>query len=461
TSSPSSTPSPSVSGFWTENGCSYRKYTQTHMQQMVGCVNHFSDVFSNESKIMVILISRSSEWKYNDSDIDLDDNWTNLTYDDSNWPEGRSPLGFGEDEEPYIRTELRNCAANCSTETITYYFRIKFNISNISEIENLTFTIDYDDSFIAYLNGHEFWKENVNDSNHTTSANSTHNSWLNLNPNAPVWPKYEFNSTELSWLVNESDGENIIAVEIHQNNPTGANLVLNTWLYYFKDNPNASDYDSVSEMCNILANQENQFERHLAAMWFNICSNKVCRQCGTNTALGNNVLISEIIQYCEYIYNHGGTPEEIEYCKNILDNLNNGNGYNNPNYGTQCNYCPPPPEEEEEDEWIPSSCPIRWVCEKVDEECQEDETRRILDCRRVSLCSQEYLDNIADYILYQHKPKEDEFEECIYEPPEEEEIVVEVEAPTVEQQELGGAFVALTLSVWGLLTALFWSLKTV
>src|SRR2546422_9734665 len=47
------------------------------------------------------LIAQNSTWKYFAGPNDLGDAWREASYDDSAWPSGPGPLGYGE---PYIQT---------------------------------------------------------------------------------------------------------------------------------------------------------------------------------------------------------------------------------------------------------------------------------------------------------------------------------------------------------------------
>ena len=65
------------------------------------------------------------------------------------------------------------------------YIRYKFTIPDqetIDAIEELNLRIRYDDGFVAYLNGHEIERQNVNSTNWNSIASSSHTNRLTRHP---------------------------------------------------------------------------------------------------------------------------------------------------------------------------------------------------------------------------------------------------------------------------------------
>jgi hypothetical protein len=89
--------------------------------------------------------------------------WTTQGFDDQSWDFDLA--GFGYDSDPstqvgllsHVETELttmRDDGVNLDAYT-SLYLRRSFNVVNPFDISELIFEIDYDDSFIAYVNGVE------------------------------------------------------------------------------------------------------------------------------------------------------------------------------------------------------------------------------------------------------------------------------------------------------------------
>jgi hypothetical protein len=79
-------------------------------------------------------------------DSDIGTNWRNKDFDDSDWPKGQT--GFGRDDGD-DNTILPGDGA------ITIYLRFEFDVPDLADIADLMLDMDYDDGFVAYLNGTE------------------------------------------------------------------------------------------------------------------------------------------------------------------------------------------------------------------------------------------------------------------------------------------------------------------
>ena len=79
-------------------------------------------------------------------------NWTSLSFDDQNWLEGASGFGYDDGDD----------ATLIPTGTLSVYLRKTFTITNLNDISSLILDIDYDDAFVAYINGVEIARANIN-----------------------------------------------------------------------------------------------------------------------------------------------------------------------------------------------------------------------------------------------------------------------------------------------------------
>jgi acid phosphatase type 7 len=159
----------------------------------------------------LVFIQRNSEWKFNDKGKALEKDWVNLFYNDSDWPEGKAELGFGDGDEQTILAKGH----------ITYFFRNLFFIEKPENISQLELSILKDDGCIAYINGQEVMRSNMPDG---PVSNST-------------FAKYPvFGEAENAWhsqLIGPSilvAGMNIIAVEVHQSDSVSSDISFNLLL---------------------------------------------------------------------------------------------------------------------------------------------------------------------------------------------------------------------------------------
>jgi len=90
-------------------------------------------------------------WKYFAGTSNPDTNWRNTSFNDGPWQTGTGGMGFGDGDDNTIITQPCN----------SVMMRKHFAISDTADILKCIFNIDYDDGFVAYLNGVEIARANV------------------------------------------------------------------------------------------------------------------------------------------------------------------------------------------------------------------------------------------------------------------------------------------------------------
>ncbi|MEZ5007125.1 MAG: metallophosphoesterase [Chitinophagales bacterium] len=168
-----------------------------------------------------------SEWRYDDSGANLGTAWKESSYVDTCWAKGFGKLGFGD---PMTTTILNHGGA-------TYYFRKHFNIADASAIDGLTVDVVRDDGAIIYINGTEIYRNNMDPGAivYTDLAAS--------NISGSEETEVHSFSIPSSYLV---DGENVIAVEIHQDNTASSDLGFDMKSTVVEVAAYAWDFESIS-----------------------------------------------------------------------------------------------------------------------------------------------------------------------------------------------------------------------
>jgi hypothetical protein len=94
------------------------------------------------------------------SDATLGTNWRRADFDDSAWAEGAAALGFETltGYETIFQTDVRDAMFQ---KNATLYTRIPFVLPEGFSADALMFRAQYDDGFVAYLNGREIARSNV------------------------------------------------------------------------------------------------------------------------------------------------------------------------------------------------------------------------------------------------------------------------------------------------------------
>jgi hypothetical protein len=112
------------------------------------------------------IVLANSQWRYLVATSEPPSGWFEPTFDDSGWALGQGGFGYGDNDDNTV-TPVAN----------SVYLRIRFNLANKSIVEELLLDIDYDDAFVAYLNGAEVARSgNVTDNpaRYNSHLTSTH-----------------------------------------------------------------------------------------------------------------------------------------------------------------------------------------------------------------------------------------------------------------------------------------------
>ena len=160
-------------------------------------------------------INEDDTWQYKNGTTEPPADWNDVTFTGI-WSTGEGGFGYGDGDD---NTTLPYGSSS-------YYYRKTFNVTDKSKIIKTILSMDYDDGFVAYINNVEIARINL-------VGIPTHNSYANYWHEALMYGGYRPKEIEIdsalmaSLLVN---GENVLAVEIHQYNTEDA--TGRTWLHF-------------------------------------------------------------------------------------------------------------------------------------------------------------------------------------------------------------------------------------
>ena len=156
------------------------------------------------------IIPRGSEWKYLDDGSNQGDAWRTSDYDDSSWNSGAAPLGYKFAD---IKTTLPS--GSKSSKPYTTYFRRHFTVDKQSDIRGMTIQLRREDGAAVYINDKRVVNSNlpVEGLTYKTKAMATMSSASGVN-----YLVYDISPDVLK------DGDNVIAVEVHQISSTSSDL---------------------------------------------------------------------------------------------------------------------------------------------------------------------------------------------------------------------------------------------
>ncbi|MES2592158.1 MAG: PA14 domain-containing protein [Bacteroidota bacterium] len=159
-------------------------------------------------------ISERSQWKYLDNGTNQGTGWRASSYNDSGWKTGLAELGYGDSDE----NTVVSFGSNSSAKYITTYFRKTVSISNPSQYSSFELQLLKDDGAVVYINGVEVLRSNMPSG---TITSSTLASSALSEPAEATFTKHTISSSKFI------NGNNTIAVEIHQSSGNSSDLSFN------------------------------------------------------------------------------------------------------------------------------------------------------------------------------------------------------------------------------------------
>ncbi len=142
----------------------------------------------------------SDEWLYFEGVEEPPENWNTFDFDDSEWPEGQSGSGYGDGDD--------NTVLDMQNNYVSLYIRHFFDVDPDSVVV-AQLGVDYDDGFVAYLNGVEIARASMPGTPGTPVPFDT----LGISHNATGTPQWFTLSEEA--LAALDPNENVLAIQGH------------------------------------------------------------------------------------------------------------------------------------------------------------------------------------------------------------------------------------------------------
>ncbi|MFW5851345.1 MAG: CotH kinase family protein, partial [Bacteroidota bacterium] len=147
--------------------------------------------------------------------------WNSISFDDNSWESGYSVIGYGNHNDT---TKIDTCTS--------VYIRLPFEIESLDNITKFNLMADYSDGYIAYINGIEILRINMGEP-HTVVA---HNE-LATRSRDMLSSRYQCNPL-MGYFIDEDmlqtclvEGENILAIQVHNDSVADSNIGFNFGLY--------------------------------------------------------------------------------------------------------------------------------------------------------------------------------------------------------------------------------------
>jgi len=187
-----------------------------------------SDKDKTAAGVYKTLINRGDNFHYILPQSNPSYTWTAINFNDSSWLQGVSGFGYGDGDD----------ATQIPQGTTVVYLRKHFTVNDLELMGNLWLDIDYDDAFVAYINGVEIARANLpaGTINFNTSPITDREARI-YQSGKPV----RFSVNDFETLLN--NGDNVLSIQLHNISNSSSDLSLIPYLSAFY---NSSTEDGVS-----------------------------------------------------------------------------------------------------------------------------------------------------------------------------------------------------------------------
>ena len=235
------------------------------------------------------IINQGDEFNYLIPTSQPNTNWNTLNYDDSSWSSGVSGFGYADGDDSTI--------IPIGTQSI--YLRKTFTINNLTTISSLILDLDYDDAFVAYINGHEIARDNI------TGIPPAYNSGTITDHEAQIYlggKPERFLISDLNSLLKE--GENILSIQVHNISSTSSDFSIIPFLSVVFSTPNNSGIEppEILELGKNNLHTNFKISSNSESLYLTNSSGNIVNQIKTeylpqNTSIGTSISSGNIVSY--------------------------------------------------------------------------------------------------------------------------------------------------------------------
>ena len=195
-----------------------QKKSTVHTLAVVLCLMASTSSFSQTVDHWESVIYNTDQWNYFVGSSEPSSQWIQPSFDASAWLVDQGGFGYDDGDD---NTTI--------AATSSVYIRKSFNLIDTAVIQYLILQADYDDAFVAYLNGAEIARNNIG----TIGVPPTYDALAATFKEAQIYSgnqpeSYSFTPSNFRSLVRE--GSNTLAIQIHNQSLTSSDLSSNFFL---------------------------------------------------------------------------------------------------------------------------------------------------------------------------------------------------------------------------------------
>ncbi len=153
------------------------------------------------------LFAEGDIWKYFKGTTFPGSTWNTIGFNDSGWLTGPTGIGYGDGDDATVLTDMQN-------NYWTVYMRKNISVDVPEDVSNMTFTVDYDDGFVAFINGTEVARRGVAVGQNQNTPATSHDAGT---------PE-DIDITAFKTVL--VPGENVFAIEVHNTTLSSSDLSM-------------------------------------------------------------------------------------------------------------------------------------------------------------------------------------------------------------------------------------------
>ena len=156
------------------------------------------------------LIDINQSWRYLVPSTEPSSTWKSFGFTETGWQTGPSGIGFGDNDDNTV----------IPSGKMSVFMRKKFTMAQLDKLKSLWLHMDYDDGFVAYINGTEIVRAGLGTPGSAVVFNQSATSreasiYQGGTPEA-------FNISDFIYLLNEN--ENVLAIQVHNTGTSSSDL---------------------------------------------------------------------------------------------------------------------------------------------------------------------------------------------------------------------------------------------
>jgi hypothetical protein len=162
----------------------------------------------------------NSIWTYTVPNASTPSNWIDPSFVPTSWSTGQGGFGFGDGDD---NTAIPN-------GSISVYQRITFTVPSLSNITKAILNMDYDDGFVAYLNGVEIARNGL-----TGAGQPAYNQLASISHEAALYQgnqpdQFIFSNSQVNAVL--VNGTNTLCIETHNQTATSTDFTSRAFLSF-------------------------------------------------------------------------------------------------------------------------------------------------------------------------------------------------------------------------------------